>query len=446
MRALLALLLLCAACTADDLPPESPGGPGEVVPCEGVDHTESFPDSPDVYQVASPVLQIPANSEILWCFFGAYEGPDAGVVDVQMQSSAEGLMHHAVLHRYDGERADGALIDCTDLQDQLALGPPLFEISNTSDNSWFDLPEGFAYKLSQGQRWAADVHYINLTDEPICINVAWDLDLVDADEVETFVGAYNLDVADFEVPPGQHTRAFECAWPQDVTLLSISGHMHFHGDSFAVDWLGRDRVYAVEEWEDEYRFSSPVTTFEPGELAVPEGAVFRSACTWDNGGASTLRFPEEMCTTYGIAYPLDAPLLCADGEWIDGAPGDPDGDPPGQGEGTIFGTVGLDVTPIEDGVGDLRLAVFDGPPGPDSQALAAVDVYGAEPAAGPVPYVIEGVPEGEGRVVLAFLDDDGGGLIQGPTAGDLLAISQPVTVGAEVPVEVDLLLGPAPGR
>jgi len=439
---LVSLSLIMAGCSAPSVPEQA--SPYAGADCEGLDLTESYePMFEGGLQLHSPVLQIPARSEILWCYFDRFEDSDFGVHDVIMRSSAEGLMHHAVLKRVDDDQyPDGTLIDCTAAEEQSIARPPLFEIGQTEGLSWFNLPDGFAYKVEANQRYAADIHYINLTDDDICINVAWDLETLPSDEVETFVGAFNLDIAEFEVPTGGlHTESFDCAWPKDLGILSLSGHMHFFGSHYSIDWLAMDeRVYEVDDWLPEYRFSSPIVEYAPGEFDVAEGDVFRSSCTWDNTSGNVLGYPQEMCTTYGIAYPLEEPLLCSNGEWVSTGATFPEG---GSGPATVAITLKSSAVPTGDGQGDVYVLAFEGPnTGPPNEPVAQSQTFNVNLASPESTAVIqlEGVPVESDITIIGYLDDDDSGWKNGPSPGDLFGQTDGISVVKSPPMSVELVL------
>ena len=51
------------------------------------------------------------------------------------------------------------------------------------------LPEGMAMRLPAGQRWSADVHYINTTEQTVLVNNAFNLGLIPANEVTRWISS-----------------------------------------------------------------------------------------------------------------------------------------------------------------------------------------------------------------------------------------------------------------
>ena len=424
------------------------------LPCggEGLDLTMEFPAIHDNgLSIRTPPLLVPGGTEILYCYYGIYEGDDAGVTSQLMRASTEGALHHAVLKvGSDDDPPPGTLIDCTSDTIQDSAGAPLFESigdasSKTNNGGLIALPEGFAFKFPQGLRYIADVHYINSQPEPVCINVAWDLNLIPEDEVETFAASYNLDPYSLSIPPGEETTiTFDCPWPEDTNLLSIGGHMHFHGDRYEVEHIREettlDTIYEVDQWLPDYRFDSPVTFFGPEGFPVEAGDSFRTHCTYVNDGNTHLSYPDEMCTTFGVAFPLNEPLRCEAGD---------KGESWGKGEGILQGVLRRTPDLVNDGIGDLVIAVFfqeqNGPNGPGAPVatwnLQNADLSTTESE---INYTLQGVPIGaEPLYVWVGLDDDGSGLDEGPTAGDLVAEANNLLVQTTTPVTFDFMLEPA---
>jgi hypothetical protein len=445
---LLSMGLFLGACEVE------PGsGPGDLPPgVECVDHrVEWGSPSGAEYFIEVPTMVVPPGEEILFCYYGTYEGEDSGVVGFRPQEP-EGFLHHTLLKRVsDDDYEDGHLMDCSAPEFQWPPKPVLFESVGAGADGWINLPEGIAFKLSTGQRWVADVHYINTSPDTICVNTAFYLDVVPESEVESYAAAFNLDAGGFELPPGEEsTESFSCEWEQDLNILSLAGHMHEHGREFDILHHRQggppDSVYSVETWEADFQTGAPVTNFDFGELEVSSGDLFETVCTWFNGTDHSLSYPDEMCTTFGVAYPLDEPLFCDNGTFGTRTGGG--GGPRPGGDGVVQGTVSRTHPFAHDGVGDLHFFIFTSVPGPGAdppvgmKTLVDVDLS-ADGAT--VDYQITDLPIGETTLYIsAFFDDDGSGSMGGPTEGDLVVASSPEELAFVLPdaspVTVDLAL------
>jgi len=396
----------------------------------------------DLYRIELPTLEIPPGTERFLCYYGTYEGPDSGVVGMNPQLEEDFLHHSLIKNAIFDEQEPGTLRDCTAVEDQWPPTPVLFDALNGAiDESVPSLPEGIAFRLSSGLRWMVDTHYINTTSEPLCIENNFELELVPDAEVENYASAFALDMGAFSLPANQEvTLEFDCAWPVDLTLLSIAGHMHGYGKEFEIlfnSGSGFETIYRVEDWEPEYGSQSPMTLFSPDGLPVAAGSVVRTRCTWDNTTDGPLSFPNEMCTTFGAAYPLSEALYCDAGVFVG----------PEKHPGVVEGLVTRSEEVSGDGIGNLRVALFGQPlgpdPGPPFADLLIENVDFSDEAAA-INYRLDNVAlRAEPYYVLAFFDEDESGTLNGPNGGDLMAFSSPgqgpeVTVADEQPVLLNL--------
>lgn len=309
------MLLLLVACST----------PGDPVEPGVLDLTQKWDDPPaGGFQIASPSFEVEPYSELLKCYFGTYTGPDVGVVYMQPQQ-VEGYAHHNQLKEVpaDDPHQDGELIDCPQPEGSMAPYAPLFEgVGITAEDvreNWLRMPEGIAVQLRSGQRWVMDMHFLNTTADTIRVNNAINIGVMPWDEVEQWAASFQLDAGDFVVSAGTtSTQEFSCAWPTDVVLLSMLGHMHLNGLSYTVDWEQEDgettRLYEVDPWEPEYRDYPVMTNFEDGAVSIKAGERFVTRCDWLNETSEDFGFPEEMCTTVGVVYPANDPLFCVESQ------------------------------------------------------------------------------------------------------------------------------------
>lgn len=286
------------------------------------DLREDIPDAPEhgiTFQ--SPDFTVPPYTEIMYCYAGTYTGPTVGVNFLQVFQSLP-YAHHTLLKVAPSPVQDGVLEDCTylDGEQEMSELAPMFEAVGIEpevgfNGNWFNLPEKVAFKLEHNQQWILEMHYVNTSENEILVNSAINLGFISIEEVEGFASPLHLDAGGVEVSPGASTFTFDCEWPMDVNLLSIMGHMHNTGSKFTIEHIKPNGesalIYNVEEWlGGVYPFFPYFENFDPGELEIQAGDVFRTHCEWDNPTQDTLGFPEEMCTVGGVVYPLDTPFTC----------------------------------------------------------------------------------------------------------------------------------------
>lgn len=296
---------------------------------QGVDVLDlraEFPDPPaGGFQILTPDLEVPAFSERLYCFFGTWDEPDVGVNHYTVLASND-FLHHGLLK--DANEVEGAVpgafLPCGgdedgDEETVSARTAPLVQSIRLTlpkgTGNQLSLPEGVAIKLSSGQIWSADVHFINPTDTPILVNAAFNLGLIPAEEVTQWVGSFDHDVGLLELPPGEETtKTFDCPLEAGTDLVTVLAHMHRNGRRYLVELVRESgeviELLRVEEWKADYRYSSPSKLFGPGQYVVQEGDLLRTHCTWFNSLEETIGFPDEMCTTSGALLGMESPQFC----------------------------------------------------------------------------------------------------------------------------------------
>ena len=327
-----------AGCAA---PSSSDKGDGENDVSEAND-TGPLDLTVDVYappeggaQMASPVVEVAPYAEVQLCYYGTYTGPSMGVTYLRAQTSP-GITHHtAVMGVYDDDYPDGTLIDCSDqgldgmpiyssLFDPIGLeteGGEPFEIDPYNGLDWIDAPPGVAEPIYEGQRWALDLHYINTSDRPALVNTAFQVAGVPPEEVLYWASPVLFDAGPIDLPTGESSITFDCAFPDEQMVLTVFAHMHYFGRAFSVDWVHADgsidRIYDIPEWGPAFKDYPRIQSYPPGALQVMPGDTLRTTCAWTNNTGEVQPDPAEMCSLNLVSYPLNRPLTCIDGVYID---------------------------------------------------------------------------------------------------------------------------------
>ena len=308
----------------------SNGDSGPTVTCENegdtIDVRGAFPNAPEPgIELRAPSFEVPPYSEGFWCYYGTYTGPTVGVTWFEpLQTNA--YSHHNLLRNVtDGGMPDGTMMECPPTGDMYDYAP-LFEgvgvqPSETATN-WLEMPEGVAIQFQEGQKYVLDMHYINPTGCTMVVQNGANIGTIDLADVEQWAAPIRMDGGIVEIPSGEAaTLSYDCEFPTDMTVLSVGGHMHEHGTSYEVDWVRdsgeAERIYEIDPWDEEYRDFPILANFDEGELDVEAGDAFRTYCNWFNETESLLTYPEEMCTTFVVAYPLERALSCVLGEYTD---------------------------------------------------------------------------------------------------------------------------------
>ncbi len=297
------------------------GAPAEPEP---LDLRREFPTPGENTLVyTSPEYVIPSGEERQLCWITTYEGDDMAIVAQVNYQSPNG--HHVVVFGTstpEHQLADGESWDCTETEslDMTSMEPIIIgggiEFDDEGVINEFSLPAGMGAQLESGTRIILQSHYVNVRDEDILVQDAAYLELVPEDDVETWTAPFVNTVTEFEIPANtdDYSLSFDCGWEETFELLYLGGHLHEWGKTFAVDRTDADgdvsRIYEVEEWEAWMRDAPMYVEFEPGEFVVTPDDTFTTTCTWDNWEDHPLEFPQEMCVTFGMAYPSRVPIIC----------------------------------------------------------------------------------------------------------------------------------------
>ncbi len=275
-----------------------------------------FPAPAGGEQWFGPEVVAEPYTEVQYCMFGTYAGPDVGM-DAFESYQGEGGHHLILLGTSAGTDrfADGEVIDCTATGDiPMTDFEPLINAEPLdAGRSSITLPEGYAVKLRTGQRYVVQAHYVNTTAERRRYKDIMTIGMVPEEQVTTWAAAFALTVIDFTLPPGPSSVNFDCSFADDYQMLYLTGHLHEYGTSFRLDHKVGDattELYEIPVWDVNYRDAPPLQKYGPGELTIDAGTTLTTTCDWENTEDHDLEFPAEMCATYGMLYPSLVPVVC----------------------------------------------------------------------------------------------------------------------------------------
>jgi hypothetical protein len=171
-----------------------------------------------------------------------------------------------------------------------------------------------AVRLESGQRYVLQSHYVNVGTEPIRVQDRAVLTTIAEGDVENWAAPVVFNLSDFRIPAGESlTRSFSCTTDADYNMLYVDGHMHEWGTSFNVDIVDgatRTPFYTVPDWDPVYRDAPIVIDAVDDPVEIPAGTTFETTCEWFNDTDADLTFPQEMCDTVLIVYPLTTTVIC----------------------------------------------------------------------------------------------------------------------------------------
>lgn len=288
---LLTLSIAAAGCNGGASSTSSSGTPGDT--------TQARYD-------AGP-FQVDVGKELVMCSY--VRGTNASDEDVTLfdtEQSAGG--HHLIVYTIDHP---------VDLPPSLCSqgGQPSWSqiLVTQIPKEQHAFPSGVGYHVKAHQQYVMETHYINTTDHALTVSSAFTEHYAKPGDVTTrastyFFGTMNIDVA----PNASATKTVTCTPPAPMALHTMFGHEHRHGTGVAVDLLAGgmgspQRLYETKQWD-----GPPITTFDAGQALGMTDAI-TVTCDWKNEGATTLRYPHEMCFAIGYYWPADASVFCTSG-------------------------------------------------------------------------------------------------------------------------------------
>jgi hypothetical protein len=176
----------------------------------------------------------------------------------------------------------------------------------------WQLPEGVAYHFRAGEQILVQTHFVNvgaLSTEGEG-DVLMNLNEAPAGSVVHYAGSLFGQDRDVFVPAhSMPTQYADCTFPNQITLMAMTGHYHFRGRVFTsqkldVNGAPGQEIYHHEGYDDPLflTYEGPnAPTFAPGE-------GLRWTCTWVNNTDDDFAFgaftdTNEHCNVFAFYYP-----------------------------------------------------------------------------------------------------------------------------------------------
>jgi hypothetical protein len=299
---LLAASLLFAACDAPQEEETSSGGGSTS--SSGTDSTPTGtptgPQPGETVTIQMGSFEIAPGGEVYKC--QNFANPFGADVEIGMfESHMTKGSHHLLLFYTDEGTGDGPLTDCSGLE----FGPTPYSTQLPDDTSAF--PEGVAMAIPGKQGLRLQSHYLNVTAEPLTVNVEVTFHLVDPAAVTDHAGVMFIVQPDIEIPPSStQDVTYDCTIPIDMFIMKAASHMHKHGTKFVATVQGAP-LYETDTWDE-----PKPALFDP-PMPLQAGAPLHFACTFVNPSPDTLTFGEsaesdEMCILGMTYYPAPVGL------------------------------------------------------------------------------------------------------------------------------------------
>ena len=241
------------------------------------------------------------GEEKINCYYVPPSGVDRYLNRIVVDMNAGS--HHLVVFRVKDDKGLPATgpTPCTQLD--LPSGLDGMLPGSQQLHSEIPLPDGVALLLAKDEGLYFQSHYINATvKDIITTSVTYNFTTVDAALVKQKAGMIFYSNYGLNVPPGMSIATRSCSAPQDMNLITATGHMHKHGLTFDATVAGAS-IYHTDHWDEPNGALFPA----PGQ-AVKKGDPIQWACAYNNDTNATLVFgnsavTNEMCIFAGIYYP-----------------------------------------------------------------------------------------------------------------------------------------------
>ena len=310
MYFLLATLPLLLACPGSEEPGDSWPIPSLEPPLEG-----------QGLQMALDYT-VPPGEEVWICnvFPIPTDGP-ASVHSVEFEQSPG--MHHMTISStgLTPPKTEYGLRECGELYDELMDSVVAVFGSQGSSHDVMTLPPGVAATLPASLDIIHEMHFVNVTDQPVEIFSrvnAYTMDAADVDE-----GIWGGQVRDefITLPPESTTTEWSrCVFNRDVEVLFLASHTHGLGQEFTVAPFDGETVGDVFYVNDDLHEPKIVQYTEP--MLISEGQGFEWTCTWNNPNEFEINYgltsADEMCNLAIVHTPFDINAQCEVVESSDG--------------------------------------------------------------------------------------------------------------------------------
>jgi hypothetical protein len=271
-----------------------------------------MPSDPNVVRFELTEQTVPAHSDVVLCHYLDVTEEEMYVRAFESFQGKSG--HHLIIFKARVPDAPGTVRDCTSPEDMIRFTPVISSVQFGLER----FPDGMAIRVPRGVQIVLQQHYVNTTPNDLLVKDVAFMTKVPQSEVRELAGFYGLSDIFFELPPGEETvLKFDCTAPRDMNVLLVGPHMHEWGTRFRVTHTnasGSNDLINLE-WRADYRDAPPTRDFgKESPLVLKAGDKLSTECVFRNTTSKTLKFPEEMCATYGYFFPAVAgedEFICA---------------------------------------------------------------------------------------------------------------------------------------
>jgi hypothetical protein len=288
-------------------PPDMPQSP--VMPENGV-------------QIATPLFTLQPGEEVFKCYYTSIDS-DTDVNLVKFQSWMPQGSHHYILYRLnEAPHPDGTLADCPDklLTGDDFTSAPVWLFASQIPANQLVLPAGVGMPLKAHQPLMFNMHYINVTKEPITVGVTQNLEFAKGDV--TRAGSFVTYNTKIDVPPnGTQTVEGHCAAPTGAQFFMMSTHSHKRTTRAVakryVDGVMGSTLVDTKDWEH-----PTVAHWDPNFMTLADGEHVGYSCSYQNTTSQAITVGDsaeknEMCMVIGYFFPATANRHCFNSLYFD---------------------------------------------------------------------------------------------------------------------------------
>jgi len=286
------------------------GGVGGVGGSGGAGGAGGGVAEPEPLRASIQVPQVAAGEEGTVCVQVRLENA-APVHVVRLHNVLSPASHHFIVSKVtDPAGAEEPLTPCVPFRGAIR-GAPLTITQKHDDD--IVLPPGVAYELGAWQIMNLELHYLNVSEEPLDVVATTELYLAPAEAQLQEATVLLVGTGDIAIGP----RATASTGPKFTALpegmdgvhfFAITGHTHRFGTNVEVSSATSDGqpetlLYAPEH----FLWDAPEMKHLDPAVEVSPGGGFSFECEWENSTDEVIGFGEsalaEMCFFWAYYYP-----------------------------------------------------------------------------------------------------------------------------------------------
>ena len=287
-----------------------------------VDDTLEPPLEGQGFQLSIDV-EAPPHSEVWKCVVYPMPNTEISAVNSVEYIQTPG-MHHMTLSTLGvGVHMEAGTFDCEALygDSSLMADQVMFFGAQGQDRDTMHLPEGTVANFPLGLDVIHEVHFVNVSDEPVHVFSRVNALTIPQDMIEEQIWGGQVRDETIEIPAmGTKKEWTRCVMNQDIEVLFLAGHTHALGTEFTIaPFDGTDTgdvFFRNADWHN-----PGITQYDP-PMVVPAGTGFEYSCSWNNWRDTPVSYgstsEDEMCNLAIVHTPGSRTARCEVVETSDG--------------------------------------------------------------------------------------------------------------------------------